>query len=575
LNMADTPRPEIDTASSTAEIRLLAAFAHQLDNEHVVLHSVAWISKPGGQGPRDGELDLLICHPRHGVLVVEVKGGRIDLDYGATRWTSADHNGVTHAIKNPFQQAKRGKYGVLEKLKENPAWQRLRIGRFTLGHAAFFPDVHDCARLAGPDAPLEIIGDHCDMERLAAWTERAFSYWREENRSEGRGDEIGPRGVEIIRQIFARVVWARPLLSARLKDEESERIELTERQAAVLDFLGRQRRVMIAGGAGTGKTVIAREKAVRLADEGLRTLLVCYNRGLADYLREQSVGVSNLDIASFHQVCHRWIERAKNELGRELVAEVRRDYPRGSLYDQLQPIALAMAVDLRGPAYDAIIVDEDQDFGDEFWLPIEMLLSKPDESILYIFLDENQDIYRRSAAIPVKGEPIVLDRNCRNTARIHAAAYRYYKGTAIEAPTISGLEVEFVTAVGIAAQTRAISTLITRLVAKEGVPPHEIAVLLCDATDRDTRERALVASSIPRGAKFGRLEANAPGTITVDSVARFKGLERTVVILWALESCSRIRNRETLYVGLSRAKSLLYLCGTREACDLVAGERDL
>ena len=37
---------------------------------------------------------------------------------------------------------------------------------------------------------------------------------------------------------------------------------------------------MIAGGAGTGKTLIAREKAVRLANEGMQTLLVCFNRGL-------------------------------------------------------------------------------------------------------------------------------------------------------------------------------------------------------------------------------------------------------------------------------------------------------
>src|SRR5258706_11225203 len=174
------PIPEIADSTSAAEMRLFAALADQLDNDYLIMHSVGWISKPGGQGPRDGESDLLICHPRQGVLVTEVKGGRIDLDYGALRWTSTDRNGVIHTIKNPFDQAKRGKYGILEKLKENPTWQRLRIGRFSIGHAVFLPDVGDGTRLKGPDAPPEIIGARSDMEKLAAWTERALSYWRED-----------------------------------------------------------------------------------------------------------------------------------------------------------------------------------------------------------------------------------------------------------------------------------------------------------------------------------------------------------------------------------------------------------
>ncbi|MES2256455.1 MAG: AAA family ATPase [Pseudomonadota bacterium] len=547
---------------------LLAAMSAQLDDSYLVMHSVAWISKPGGQEPRDGESDFLICHPRHGVLVLEVKGGRIDLDYGTLKWTSTDRNGEVHIIKNPFDQAKRGKFGVLEKLKENPAWQKLRIGRFTLGHAAFFPDIGNGARLAGSDAPSDIIGDRGDMENLAPWITRVFEYWRGEN-PQRRHEEMGSQGVATVRQIFARVVATRPLLSARLQDEEQKRIELTHRQMMVLDFLARQRRVMIAGGAGTGKTLIAREKAVRLAEEGLRTLLVCYNRGLADHLREQCTGVTNLDVASFHQVCHRWIERAKTDLKRDLLAEARRDYPNGNVFDHHQPIALAMAIDAFGPAYDAIIVDEAQDFGDEFWMPIEMLLTRPDSSLLYVFLDENQDIYGRSAAIPIAGEPMNLDRNCRNTGAIHAAAYRYYKGSAVEAPSISGSQVMTLTAAGLEKQARTIAALITKMVAEEKVPPHDIAVLMCSTADRDLREQMLASMPIPASANIGRLEAYGPGSITVDSVARFKGLERAVIILWAFEECSPARDREVLYVGMSRAKSVLYLCSTPEACELV------
>src|SRR3546814_3045172 len=67
---------------------------------------------------------------------------------------------------------------------------------------------------------------------------------------------------------------------------------------------------------------------------------------------------------------------------------------------------------------------------------------------------------------------------------------------------------------------------------------------------------------IPRGVKWGRIEAYAPHSITVDTVARFKGLERAIIILWGLDNSDPQRDRETLYVGMSRAKSILYLCGT-------------
>lgn len=561
------PSPGIATSNSTAEIRLLASLEQQLPDEYLVLHSVGWISKSEGYGARDGETDLLICHPAKGLLVIEVKGGRIGLDYQSLRWTSTDRGDVAHTIKNPFDQARRGKFGILEKLKESPAWRRLSIGRFTLGHAAFFPDIGDGHKLKGPDAPAEIIGDRGDMDSLAAWVARALDYWHDETLADRRVDEVGARGIDVLVQVLARVATTRPLLSARIRDDEEQRIELTRQQAKVLDFLSRQRRVMIAGGAGTGKTLIAREKAVRLAEQGFKVLLVCFNRGLADHLREICSGIGNLDVASFHQVCHRWIERARNEKGRDLASEARRDYPGADDFDQIQPIALANAVDLLGPAYDAVIVDEAQDFGDEFWMPIEMLLVSQDDGLLYVFLDENQDIYGRSGAIPITGEPAVLNRNCRNTGPIHVAAYRFYRGAVVEAPGIAGIELQTLQAGDVEKQARSIAGLITRLVAEEKVAPHDIAILLCDGSRREDCERALKRQALPGSAKLGRLEHYKRGVVTVDSVARFKGLERAVVILWALDDCTPERDRETLYVGMSRAKSLLYVCGTREACD--------
>src|SRR3546814_18757476 len=95
------------------------------------------------------------------------------------------------------------------------------------------------------------------------------------------------------------------------------------------------------------------------------TTLFRSNRGLADHLREQSKGIDNLDVASFHQLCRRWIDKARSELGRVLVAEARCAILAGTEYHHHQTIALANAINLFGIPYAAGIVDRAKDFGCE------------------------------------------------------------------------------------------------------------------------------------------------------------------------------------------------------------------
>jgi len=229
------------------------------------------------------------------------------------------------------------------------------------------------------------------------------------------------------------------------------------------------------------------------------------------------------------------------------------------------PIALSNAVDRSGGVYDAVIVDEAQDFADDFWLPVEMLLTDPDAGMLYVFLDEIQDIYRRSASIPVLGEPLVFDRNCRNTTAIHDLAYRHYRGGPVQRPSIAGSPLEFLTAPTLELQAQQIGQLVTRLTQTEGIAAHDIAILLCTARNREVCEKLLHQYQLPKSIRLGRIEDYGPDCLTLDTVARFKGLERAVTIVWEFGECDPERDRETLYVGLSRAKSLLYLCGTKEA----------
>ena len=58
----------------------------------------------------------------------------------------------------------------------------------------------------------------------------------------------------------------------------------------------------------------------------------------------------------------------------------------------------------------------------------------------------------------------------------------------------------------------------------------------------------------------------------MDTVRRFKGLEASVVILWGLDGVDWERSEELLYVGMSRAKSLLVVVGTSANCAMIKTE---
>jgi hypothetical protein len=552
---------------SKAEILFYNSCKTTLPDSYQVFHSVSWITSMLGKA-RDGEADFLICHPDRGFIVIEIKGGRIRADMTSGIWTSIDRAGVSHKISNPFRQATSGKYNILGKMKEHREWPKLNLKWVSAGHAAFFPDVDDGRALQGPEAPTEIIGDRSDLIDLKKWVERVFDYWSDQNHAHSE-KPLGSAGVQFMRKLFARVAEARPLLSSKLADEEQERLQLTSQQIQILNLLSRQRRVAISGGAGTGKTVLALEKARRLASEGFQTLLTCYNAPLSDHLRKISRSEDNLTVMGFHKLCKTLVDQASKQSGRDLIGEARGSYPGMDLWDHYYPIALAYALEILKIRYDAIVVDEGQDFGGEFWLPIEFLLKDSTTSPLYIFYDENQNVYTRASTFPADAAPITLTVNCRNTKKIHQAAYHYYSGAPVDAPSISGDSVHFLEAPNAEKQAKKIYELVTKLVISEKVESSSIAILIADKLRRKSYEKILYEFKLPGQNYWGGIDDPSVSCVSVETVARFKGLESSIIILWGLDSIPIEEKRETLYVGISRAKSILYLCGMKAMCEMV------
>lgn len=534
---------------SRAERHLYEAFRDELDSSYTVFHSVNWQSlEPDGR-PRDGEADFVIAHPKRGILVMEAKAGTIRCNSRTGHWTSTDRSGRVHSIKDPFAQARDSKYTLLEQLRIMLNQPQRHIN---LGHAVAFPDVVVGQVLPGLDKPRPIILDAADLPDIPGWVGRALAYYRgQANQAE---TAPGEDTVQVLTDLLGKSWELRPALWGDFVQEEQQLVRLTEQQYLLLDMLSRQRRAAICGCAGSGKTMLAAEKASRLARQSFRTLLTCFNINLATDLRAR-LRHSNLDIVHFHGLC----EDLANQAGVLPASEDERAY-----YDRLLPEALMRAADQLSIRYDAIIVDEGQDFLEDWWIPLQMLLRDPDGGILYIFYDDNQRIYKRQGALPIEGEPYPLTINCRNTQAIHRTVLRFYEGDVL--PTTRGPKGRPIEVIDYGKPERlgiALQETLRRLSREDRIPSDEVAVL----TPLSPRKSQLWQSPVGRSGLTEHLPPPT-GMVYCTTIYKFKGLEQAVIILaeidlpWLRHSMDL---EMLLYVGCSRARHHLIVLLSDEA----------
>ncbi len=548
---------------SQAEAKFYRACQDLLPRNWLVLFSVPWVGVSLGGQPRDGEADFVILVPGKGILVVEVKGGGVEFEPSTAKWSSLDRYGNRHSIKDPFAQARNEKHSILRALKEDPAWRSAQPERVTVGHAVLFADVEHVDGMVGLVSPRQIIGSSADITKCESWVLGVLSYWSG-HMGEPVDQPLTAKGMAAAEAALFRKLEARPLLAKKLAEEEVVRIALTEQQSRVLRALGSRTHAAISGGAGTGKTLLAIERARLCAQRGMRTLLLAYNRLLADHMKYSVMGEPGLIAMSFHQLCEWRVKLALGKSGRDLLGEAQSAFPTrtGSEYFDLQlPYALALSTEILPERFDAIVVDESQDFRAEFWAGVELLHSPGPDHCFYVFYDQNQAIYTNSPYSPVREQPFVLTSNCRNTRAIHDFAYRYFRGDPTDPPLeIEGAPIEFKSSASVRSQGVMIHASIVNMIAKEGVNPSQIAVLVC-GQPKSAYFESITKLPLPHGASWS-IEAPATASgVRVDTVKRFKGLEADIVFLWGVDSMPPDQMFEILYVGASRAKSKLTVVG--------------
>ena len=173
-------------------------------------------------------------------------------------------------------------------------------------------------------------------------------------------------------------------------------------------------------------------------------------------------------------------------------------------------------------------------------------------------------MFERHGEVPIPLPPIVLDENIRNTRQIAqvfgslGAGQARYRG-------MDGPPVRFVQCSPDEAVHEA-DAQVDRLLG-EGWQPGQIALLVTGTRHQLQREM------LDYHGWDGYWDAFFAGDdVFYGHVLGFKGLERPVVVLAVNGMRDQSRSREYLYVGLSRARTCLVVCGDLDYIAAVGGE---
>jgi Nuclease-related domain/UvrD-like helicase C-terminal domain len=497
---------------------------------------------------KDHEVDFVVAIENAGIVCVEVKGGEVWHD--GESWRQI-RGGREHNIE-PVRQAREACYALRDFVEKDPRWTQ---GRLRWDHVIVLPNTELPDYFDLPDCPRWKVIDRNDLPNLVAKL-RHVLLRQELDRPLLTRDGIDQLTVAL----SGRGLPQRDVVSRAIANEDAADA-LTQHQAVILDATRLLNRVEVRGGAGSGKTFLAMEQARRLAQRGERVALVCYSHGLASYLERIAATWPRRQqpayVGEFHALGVQWgapegpDESLRNE---ETVKFWEHDLPL-----QMADLASHLAP---GHRFDAVVVDEAQDFADAWWDPLLAALRDSDDGGLYVFSDEGQRVFNRYGSPPVPLVPLILDHNLRNTRQI-ANAFQPLVDHPMRFLGGEGPAVRFVPC----GRDEALSVGDDQidLLLEEGWRPEDLALLTTGSRHPEQAERQKDGHSAYWDTFWDTDQ------VFYGHVLGFKGLERRCVVLVVNDTGKFERSRERLYVGLSRARDQLVVCGDPDFIQEVGG----
>ncbi len=531
---------------SHVEARLYERLRTALPATCVAIHQPRWVARSEpGKPLADGGASFAIADPDRGIALLEVVIGGLAFDPSRDRWSTAGP-GERRVTDDPFARLGRAADGLGDVIANH---RNALPTRPVIAHAVVLPDI--IAPVAGfaSWAPRALIIDLQQLDDLPAAITALFKS------AAAARPEVGnasPRWWwRVFEELFVAPREVRMRLGARLDRDRSEMLALGDRQKQVLELLGQVRRLTVYGPAGTGKTVLAIEKALRLARKGYRVLLTCYNKALGEHLRQATADEPSIRAVHFHELCAQLLRSAGSTPRVPTDPAEKRRY-----FDDEQPARLLAVADRLDARFTALVVDEGQDFLPSWWQALAALCEEPDRAVRYIFFDDRQRIFfdesgaRQEVEVPGADEAVVLQTNWRNTRSIHRDLGRVEPSIS-RTPCASpdGVPVD---RERLAPSRRAAVQRVLRRLLEDGVQPRDI-VFLCGRAP--TRSRLLALEQPIAGQRFTTRRGG--DGILVSTPYAFKGLESPVIVLTELDHRPVHIARRLYYVGASRAMTHL------------------
>ena len=548
-----------------------------LSDDYYVFHSYRLVKLIPDKGLNENEIDFLVFNPNYGCLFIECKNRTLKCENGQWKFVTRD-NGVEkwHNMHDPFDQAFSGQHNLFNKLKEMyPAYVDI-INHCKFMVAIWLPkynkdEINDAT--FGPNITKEIIMTREAMLHPAETRKQVLSLMERMNRvhlvskyEEEKIIENSPGYQHSLSHsdamlLFNKVLCPtfRTIVNVK-KDYEDTYLELLEEQYIVLNFLANQRTAAISGAGGTGKTLVAVQRASLLDERGEKVLFLCYNRNLVtDLIRNNKSRLKHVDFCTLDSLACKKCNTTWDRVN----------------YSDLKEIIEAEILD-DVFEYKHIVVDEGQDFGKRnerdtnIKSEILELLSEygagaygNEDTSFFIFYDKHQLVNTKELPVYLQNvdSKLTLYKNCRNTKNIAATAYSLLKKPPVmHERAWDGEPTSFVFYSGEEELEKRLNNVVEELVKDLN---SDCVIISCS----DSIENSAVKTFNKIAGRPNYYNFNGK-KIRIYTCRTFKGLEADSVIVIDVGAKAFEEGDCDFYVATTRAKKRLVVFIDKEKIDL-------
>jgi ATP:corrinoid adenosyltransferase len=535
-----------DVKATRTETQVAKAILKHLREHDVLLTGVRFHDHEYG----DVEIDALILFPDVGIGVIEVKGGHISFADN-TFWQQTP-GGVKEI--DPAGQTLRGWYSLRRFIERQSSWSR---GKLRGDWFMAFPDTEIASGVdMGPQGRRETIFAKNEDEDIAG---RIFDIL---NRPQGM-PLPGEGWVDQVVELIQGANNARSTIEQRVAQRLQHTDQLTTNQSKILDLLRNTAKIEIVGGAGTGKTWLAMEQARRWSQDGLRVAFLTYTRGLNEMVTKAMATAPTKQqpafIGTFHYLGYFWGVKPTEE------EQSDQDYWNSIAPQLFEQKANALP---EAEKFDAIVVDEAQDFAQSWWPAVIACVKDVSTARIAIFRDDAQDVFEGRHARPdITVATFPLDDNLRNARQV-VSTFAPLTDYSMKALGGEG----FPTRIIFADPEHVIDSAdeaISQLVDHDGWLPEHVA-LLTTKTRHPVHTEALA-----HGKDTYWQDMWETDDVFYSTVSGFKGLERPAIVIAMNGFHDHVNPKHLIYTAITRASDFVTIVGTKQELLELFGDKHL